>query len=352
MARRLRPFLIVSALIAVVSGCGDGAPEPAEPSAAPREIEHHETTDPIAGSGAAGVVPASAESSTPDAGVSPAVDSETRQLLEHLTNARVVRARPISKRSLSLRLFLRDGRDAAFKPLLREKPTARYEVAAFRVCRLLGLDLVQPVAMRRIHVDNFEWMLGAEHAEIGEALREQAALDERSGVWGAAIAWVDGLEPSGLEGSAGERRLKSLLALDGPPFDREPLAVDASAMVVFDYLTGNWDRFSGGNLFRRDGRLVLLDNNGAFASWSETKQTRMDELLGLVFRFSKRLIRSLKSLSATRVERALAQEPWHRTRRLLTRREVDSLLARRDAISARVDSLIAVHGEDRVLVFP
>jgi hypothetical protein len=274
--------------------------------------------------------------------------------LEHLADGRIVRARPISQRTLSLRLFLKGGCDAAFKPLLREKRNARYEVAAFRVSRLLGLDLVPAAVMRRIPIDNFEWMLGEEHSAISRAVREQAQLDDRSGVWGAAIAWVDGLEPSGLEGQGGAIRLRSMLAEEGPAIEQEPLVADASAMVVFDHLIGNWDRFSGGNLFRRsaDGRLVLLDNNGAFAKWSEVKQARMDELLGATFRYSRRLIDAVRALSSARVERALELEPWHRTRRLLTGREIELLLERRDAVLARVDGLIAERGAARVLVFP
>jgi hypothetical protein len=339
MARYISPALLVTVLLAGVYACRDAPSEPAESELVKREPERRATPIPAESEPEPGAAPTGVESIPSAAGESlAAFDLETRALLTHLANARIARARPISKRSLSLRLCLREGPDAAFKPLLTEKRAARYEVAAFRVSRLLGLDFVPPSVMRRIPVDNFEWMLGEDHAAVNLALREQAHLDDRSGVWGAAISWIDGLEPSELEGPAGSVLLTRLLALDGPSPDREPLAADASAMVVFRRVAS--------------GRLVLLDNNGAFAKWSDVKQTRMDDLLGTTFRFSGRLIESVRSLSVDQVERALAQEPSHQTFRLLTRRELGMLLVRRAAILARVDGLIAEHGEDRVLVFP
>jgi hypothetical protein len=350
-ARSFPVVLLLSGLF----GCGESPPEPGASVIDAGRNERPREPSPTA------PPPPRREAPAVDAAVDAAAADPSREtdlgtdaLLRHLAEARAVRARPISKRSLSLKLTLKDGRDAAFKPLLRGNRSARHEVAAFRVSELLGSNAVPPSIMRRIPLDNFEWMLGEEHAEVNDALREQAHLDERSGVWGAAIVWIDGLGPSGLDEPKGLARLRELVALDGPSLDREPLAADASAMVVFDYVIGNWDRFSGGNLFLAPSsdRLVLLDNNGAFSRWSENKQQRMDELLGFVHRFSRRLIESLRALTRDRVERALAEDPWHRTRRLLTERERELLLARRDEVLARVDALVAEHGAGRVLAFP
>ena len=37
-------------------------------------------------------------------------------------------------------------------------------------------------------------------------------------------------------------------------------------MIVFDYLTANWDRWSGGNVAEdsANGKLLFVDNDGAF----------------------------------------------------------------------------------------
>jgi hypothetical protein len=342
------------AALACAVACRAEQTRPADPAPQPPSSAGTAATEQDASSAAKGA-PA-----VVDAGERPAPaerlvlpSTETGSLIAHLARGRIARARPVSRRSLSLKLSLRGGPDAVFKPLRRGDRTARHEVAAFRLSRLLGLDGVPPSTMRRILIDNFSWMLGEEHADVEVALREEAHLDERSGVWGAAIAWIEGLEPSGLDGHQGQRRLQRLLAIDGPAPVDEPLVVEASAMVVLDYVIGNWDRLSGGNLFVGPDRgLVLLDNNGAFSRWSETKQQRMDELLGDCQRFSRRLTRSLRALDAAAVEQALAAEPWHSQRRLLSERQIDLLFERRDAVLAAVDRLVAEHGEQKVLAFP
>jgi hypothetical protein len=344
--------LVLPLVAACVAACRaeqptapDPGPVPARGAAAADAAKAPGTAD-----RAPSIDPATAAVADPPA----AADGGLGSRLDHLTRARIKRARPISKRSLSLRLTLEGGAAAVFKPIRREDRTARHEVAAFRLSRLLGLDGVPPSVMRRIPLDNFAWLLGDEHAETNEALREEAHLDERSGVWGATIAWIDGLEASMLDERGGRKELWRLLALDGPAVEQEPLVAEVSAMVVFDYVSGNWDRFSGGNLFLASGggRLVLIDNNGAFSRWSATKQQRMDELLGLAFRFSNRLIDTLRSLHRSDLERALLEDRWEQTRRLLTGRELALLLERRDAVIARVDRLIADHGEEQVLAFP
>lgn len=351
-SRALVPLLVA----ACVAACRAEQPTSSAPladplrAAAPEKAAAGGANSSSSAGPATSAGPAPAEVDEPIA----APDGGTGSILDHLTRARIQRARPISKRSLSLRLALEGGADAVFKPIRREDRTARYEVAAFRLSRLLGLTGVPPSVMRRIPLDNFAWLLGDEHAEVNEALREGAHLDERSGIWGATIAWVDGLQPSGLDGRGGLKELQRLLALDGPSVEQEPLAAEASAMVVFDYVSGNWDRFSGGNLFLAPGgdRLVLIDNNGAFSRWSDIKQQRMDELLGVAFRFSQRLLSALRSLDDSDLERTLLEDRWQQTRRLLTGRELALLLKRRDAVVTRVEELIAVHGEERVLAFP
>jgi hypothetical protein len=355
MSRHFDPSCIAVLVTALVIGCGDAAGGQATSAGETQSVERTVETSPAEQPGAERGTGPSDVTAAPAAPDRPGViDPDTRERLQHLTEGRIVRARPISKRSLSLKLALADGPNDAFKPVLRDNRAARFEVAAFHVSRLLGLSFVPPSVMRRIPIDNFEWMLGDDHSELERTVREQAYIDDRGGVWGAAIAWIDGLEPTGLDDPGGPKLLARLLAIDGPAVEREPLVAEASALVVFDYVTGNWDRFSGGNLFREagSGRLVLLDNNGAFGRWSEVKQQRMDGLLGLAHRFSRRLIADLRSLTAADIERALARERWDGTRRLLTRRELAAMLARRDAVIARVDELIAAHGESRVLALP
>jgi hypothetical protein len=350
MKRCVSAAALVAPICLALLGCREPTSEP--PHATPRP-QPPPSTD---GAHHASRLPADSEPTGAESGAAErpagltAGDLQSAALLEHLAGGRISRAVPISKRSLSMRLSLRGGVDAVFKPQRRDDRTARHEVAAYHLSRLLGVGGVPPSTLRRIALDNFAWMLGDPHAEFAAALREQALLDDRSGVWGACIAWVDGLSPSGLDGPSGRAELERLLALDGPSFAQEPLAAQAAELVTFDYVAGNWDRFSGGNLFRDPGgRLVLLDNNGAFSRWSEAQQRRMDDLLSLVQRLPADLFAGLEAFDARDIERALGAEPRHAEQPLLTRGEIELVLTRRDAVVARVRELIAVHGSARVL---
>jgi len=163
------PALAVAAIVSGLVGCRD-APAESSPAASDRSATEPTRTRPPRPPGDAersgGDAPANGEPVTPAI----ALDRSTRDLLRHLSEDRALRARPISKRTLSLRLSLEDGPRAAFKPLLSEQRTARFEVAAFRVSRLLGLSFVPPSTMRRIPVDNFEAAI-AQIRQLGEVTR-------------------------------------------------------------------------------------------------------------------------------------------------------------------------------------
>jgi hypothetical protein len=289
----------------------------------------------------------------PDAAVGTTAEGELPEIAP-LRTGRAIWARPISLRSMSLKLRLKSGGFAVFKPLRKGDGTARHEVAFYRLARALGVGRVPPSTMRSMPLERLERLLADEHAATAEQLAEIARLDERRWVTGAMIDWVDGLQPMPLGVPSGRPRLTRMLALDGPAPDRKPLVPALSALVSFDYAMGNWDRFTGGNLFLDEGgtELVLIDNNAAFDRWSEGQEARMQRLLDSCERFSRRLVGRLRSLDAAEIERALARDPSHREHPLLTSGEIDRILERRDRLIAHVDALSERHGERRVLAFP
>lgn len=287
----------------------------------------------------------------PDGGAGPAAAAAD---VTRIGAGRPVWARPVSPRSFSIKLRFTDGSKAVFKPFRRGDSTARHEVAYFRLAEALGVARVPRSTMRVIPLERLERLLEGEHPATAAQLQDVLKLDERRRVRGAMIEWVEGLEPTALAEPGGRGQLTRWLALDGPDPRREPLIPAVAAMVAFDYVAGNWDRFTGGNLFVEAGgeRLVLLDNNAAFDRWSAGQAERMQRVLALCQRFPRGLIERLRALDEATIERALAREPTHPEERLLWPGEVASTLARRDALIAHVDALIAEHGAARVLAFP
>jgi hypothetical protein len=121
---------------------------------------------------------------------------------------------------------------------------------------------------------------------------------------------------------------------------------------VFDLLTNNSDRYSGGNLVASADLqfLYFLDNTFGF-QLDPRGHSRCREALARVERFSLSLYEALRRLDAAAIRAELAKEP-DPPFEILTADEITAVLARRDVAVAHIDSLIARFGRERVLYFP
>jgi hypothetical protein len=276
-------------------------------------------------------------------------------LVERLAGSAVTGVRPISPRSLSVKVALASGDRAVWKPFRKTNRTARYEVAYSKIAPLIGAPSVPASALRRLSLAQVAGLLDVSYPDAAAALREGALVDDHGLVGGAVIAWIDDLGPPRFEGETGWKQLAERLAPDGPSAAAEPSVAAASRMVVADYVAGSWDRFSGGNLFAdASGRgLWLIDNNGSFAPWSDRQRDRMEGQLAACARFSASQIERLRALTAGSVRAALAgEEARGVVDRVLTDDEITLLLARRDAAIRKVDAEIAARGLSVAVVFP
>ena len=280
---------------------------------------------------------------------------DAEALVERLVASPLKGARPLSPRSLSVKIALESGDRAVWKPLRKANRTARYEVAFYRIAPLVGAEETPVAALRRLPLARLAGLLEASHPESAQALRNEALADEDGYVGGAIIEWISALGPQRFEGETGWRQLAAWLGPDGPSPGEEPLVVAASRMVVADYVAGNWDRFSGGNLFAGEtGRgLWLVDNNGSFARWSDKQRARMDGQLAACTRFSASQLERLRALTADAVRAALADEEARGVvDRVLTDAEIALILERRDAVLRRVEGEVEKRGTQAVIAFP
>ncbi len=265
---------------------------------------------------------------------------------------KIVAVSLLSPRSLSLKLQLKNGIKAVFKPVRKDDARARYEVAAYRIAKLVRVKEVPAAVMREISADFLKGRLGLDNADTALAFQEALPRTANGAARGAMIEWMEDIDPQGLEHKGGIAAVEKLLAPGRPDNGEEPLAAQASAMVVFDQLIGNWDRFSGGNFFvSKDGlRLILIDHNGSFAPWPDKRRERMEKRLSATERFSSSLIDRIRSLSAQSVRAAVSGTPPLDA--LLTEDEISLLLSRRDALLHHVDALVHKNGIQNTLVFP
>ena len=275
-------------------------------------------------------------------------------LLARVQQGRIVRAK-LNKggSSISFRLDFADGSRAAFKPTQTNLQTIpRKEVAAYRLNRLLGLTGVPPASSRRVSRDE---LLAALHPESQPALpriRAETIFDLNGITNGVASYWIPQIVDSGLDTPEGVQESSAWLAQGNPvPVAKREMAAQLSNLILFDFLTNNPDRYSGGNMkMSPDGsRLYFMDNTMAFFVDAVGEPNR--KALERTQRFSQRLVAAVDQISVESVQQALAAD-GHNPDDILTPAEVRAVVGRRDAARDHINSLVALYGPREVLVFP
>ncbi len=283
---------------------------------------------------------------------------DEEMLLLRIRNAPIVWVRPTGHTSLAFKLTLAGGIDAAYKPNSRMLGDAyRAEIAAYRLARALKVGAVPPAISRRVTRQELIDHLDPEFASVASRIDEEGVFDreEDRGVRGAAMYWIPTLRPSGIDTLDGIATWSRWLRHDGQiPGESRALAAQVSTLLVFDYLIGNWDRFSGGNCYADETgkRLLFLDNNSAFmAPMPEHFKQRTLGRLERAERFEARFIERLRRLDLESIRRELAKDP-DPAHPALDGAQIAGVLARREEVLSYVDALTDAYGQSAVLAFP
>jgi hypothetical protein len=252
-----------------------------------------------------------------------AADQDARltpeQQREFLRSAKVISSRPIGKGITgSLRLTLSDGtvtHDAAFQSIddrasdedrrqMRKRAgelnfvdSYKYNIAAYEIARLVGLDDMMPVTVpRRYQGRNGSLTWWVDDVMMDEAEREKSNAQP----------------PSALE------------------FQRRRMR-----MMVFAELVGDVDRNKGNVLYTKDWRVVMIDFTRAFRLHREPRQPATLNTI------SRPLWERLQGLTRDEVRRAVDEH--------LTLEESGALMRRHQAIVEHYRRLIKLHGEGSIL---
>lgn len=184
----------------------------------------------------------------------------------------------------------------------------RFEIAAYRIDKLLGLNMVPPTVERRFRENRGSCQLWIEDCRSLRDIEEQKI------------------------------RLPSI----------KNLSYNRSLYLqrLFDNLIANEDRHKGNFLFTADWRLILIDHSRSFRTGS---------------RYTKGLINSEKSPGGPKIMRELPRVIYEKVKTLtaeavkaavgeyINAKEVEAIMLRRDLILAEIDTLIKRNGEENVL---
>jgi hypothetical protein len=276
---------------------------------------------------------------------------EDELLLERLRKAEIVKAK-LNKggSSISFRLDFADGSRAAFKPeQINPQTVPRKEVAAYRLNRWLGFNAVPPATMRTFHRDDLVGKLPPDMLFLQKRIEAETTFDTEGFTRGEVSYWIPVIVDSHLD------QLENVLTWwrwmtvgEEIPADKTQLMAQLSSLLVFDMLTNNSDRFSGGNILtsKDGGSLFWMDNTFGFQIEPEGHM-RCRQALFRCQKFSRKMYDALRRLDLPSLKQAMAPEPG-----VLTEPEMQSVLARRDVAVKYVDGLIEQLGRDKVLVFP
>jgi hypothetical protein len=251
----------------------------------------------------------------------------------------------IGHTSLVFKIELANGRKAAFKPASRRGPV-RYkgEIAARRLGVALGIGPSVPRAFFRTFAGS----------ALASADGEGEMIVRAGVVKGALVPWIDGLKFLALEQAPLSAQWKQWLVRGTTiPDDKRELARQISTLVAFDFMTANWDRWSGGNVGvdEATGALLYIDNDGAFFEVPPREGlARNERLLEGVDRFSRSFVARLRALDDAALAAALGEETPGAP--LLSAKALAGLLQRRKALVEIVDAKANAAGDAETFAFP
>jgi hypothetical protein len=255
--------------------------------------------------------------------------------------------------SLSFRVDFADGSRAAFKPAQTNLQTVpRKEVAAYRLNRLLGLNAVPPATARSVSREDLLAKLHPDSLEALPRIRAETIFNPLGKTAGVFSYWIPEIKDSGLDKGEGLRE-SALWLTHGTeiPLDKRPLAAQMSDLILFDFLTANPDRYSGGNIkMSPDGsQLYFMDNTMAFFLSPEGHQ-RNRQVLQRTQRFTRHLYRALGRVTMPALEKLMSGEDDRED--VLTPSEIRAVVARREVAQRHIETLASAYGEADVLAFP
>lgn len=262
--------------------------------------------------------------------------------------------------SLSLRVDFENGTRAAFKPeQTHPQSDPRREIAAYRIDRLLGIGRVPPAKATSIAVSELIAAADPGHRTFITGRLEDEAIARGGMLHGELSWWVPEIKlakigPYKIDDPEGKQLWSAYLQPGAKiPEESRAMAEQIAAIILFDVLIDNPDRWTGSNAeMSPDGKtLYFMDNTLSFSIFTVGHEWNLGALRRIAV-FPRRLVERIRALTEDSLRGALQLTDDHGLGPLLNPTEIRAIILRRDNLMKYVDAQIAQHGEDAVLAFP
>ena len=270
------------------------------------------------------------------------------EIAQRLQNDPLVYAKSIGHTSVVFRIITSKGginTHAVLKPKTNRLWGLRYrgELAAYRLAQALLLPNVPPVWTFRTKTWLLELVAGTPLTKY-MAKQYVSPHTRQDEIFGVVIPWIEGYTEYPLEkpkqAAIWHGWLQGTL---GIPSHQTTLAKEISNLLIFDYITGNFDRWSGENIAydKNTGMLLFVDNDGAFLP-------RVDSLhawrrVQNVKKLSKTLVACLRTITLEKLRIVFGEEsPSHP---LLPDRTIQLVYQRIQAVVQHADKLANIDPE-------
>lgn len=262
--------------------------------------------------------------------------------------------------SLSLRLDFASGARAAFKPeQTHPQSDPRREIAAYRIDRLLGIGHVAPAKPTAISVQELIDAADLPHrAYIASRLEDEGIA--RNGVLHGELSWwipeirLAKLGPYRIDEPEGRDLWTAYLQVGAKvPDDVRPMCAQIAAVIMFDVLIDNPDRWTGSNTeMSPDSKtLYFMDNTLSFSIFTLGHEQNLGALRRIQV-FPRGLVERMRALTEAELIDALKMTDDDGLGPLLNPSEIHAIIVRRDHLMQYIDALIAELGQDAVLSLP
>lgn len=252
--------------------------------------------------------------------------------------------------SIVFKLELTNGNKAAFKPNAKKvRDRYRGEIAAYRFAVALGIPNVPPACFRTFDVASLSNALAGSDRDL---LRSDL-LAEQHRAKGALIPWIGGLTFWEIDKAPLRDELRGWLTAGAtiPPSEVDR-ARQASILVAFDFMTGNWDRYSGGNvgLDRTRDLVLFIDNDAAFMQEPPRAELEQNKArLDATDRFSRSFIERVRAIDDAAIKMAIGDEEPGES--LVSPSVIATVAQRVKELVGIVDAKIAARGGSETLYF-